>query len=798
MKKSKKILIGLFLLTSFFSFSQSTINDDKAHRRYWYYRTRFINDFIKMGKNQGECIVLAERNEINGAGTNLAKVGPDQIDLSNMYLATLALEYKLLTRANQNTDETIKEIYQLLYTLNRLDLQMEVVYNAYDNLNQPTILQTQNGVLPTNTNVNDMNGYMMREDLNHDFIASNLGHFNYELQLAGYNGANLNNLPDPIIINNQPAPATSYGSFTGLPHVNNPDGDSKFEQCVNHPLAPINNPLGGPPLYPNYAYEVSLVHDKYYSMLAAFMFIVKYIPSNTYYYENGIAQTFQDGTSGIKEQAIAITNRFDQYVRGNTFALNAVPNDWLIKQPDGSNIGPFAGALMSPYSFSTCRAMCHINNGWPWAWTDNCTNYMDQTALSSGLIGYNGLGSVFGPSMDVAVFVAWNQVISNYPIVVGGAFPMPCWLQMATNTNHWNIEWAELAREVLFETHPIQASISTVENPIDDAPCNGPYNFSNANSNIWSVWPNTDWSAQDRTEHADSQGNNSPFQGNYPGVDFMFLHNLFYEYLNQQNVPGKYDYAYNLMDNYDSQTWPLAINPPGNLPTFLVGVNSNTSTDKQALIKVFQNLSSRAQIYATSSPAAPSNVIPSYVEYRAGKEIALLPEDGSQPGFSAEGGTEFSAYISRYLCTYGDPYGQGMRGVPNASVNDYESDGMNTEVPIHYVEHPKSDSDLYTGGYPEGSSVSMSQFHDNTIEQPKKMQVAPNPNQGAFSITISGVEENEEFNLMIIDMKGSVIYESDNFNSKEIDLKNYPKGIYFVKLKSNKGFEESKKISINE
>jgi len=91
MEKSKKIWIGLFLLAFFFSFSQSTINDDKAHRRYWYYRTRFINDFIKMGKNQGECIVLAERNEINGPGDNLAKIGPDQIDLSNMYLATLAL-----------------------------------------------------------------------------------------------------------------------------------------------------------------------------------------------------------------------------------------------------------------------------------------------------------------------------------------------------------------------------------------------------------------------------------------------------------------------------------------------------------------------------------------------------------------------------------------------------------------------------------------------------------------------------------------------------------------------------------
>jgi hypothetical protein len=424
-------------------------------------------------------------------------------------------------------------------------------------------------------------------------------------------------------------------------------------------------------------------------------------------------------------------------------------------------------------------------------WTDNCTNYMDQTALTTGIGAYTALGGYISPSMDISVFNAWGQVISNYPMTWFG-IPTPCWFAMTPNTHHWNLEWAELAREVLFETHPINASISTIENPIDDAPCSGPYNFSNG-SNFWNAWPNTNWSSQDRTEHSEAMGDNTPFQGNYPGVDYMFLHNLFYEYLNQQNVPGKYDYAYNLMDNYDAQIYPLALHLPGT--TFLFGVNSNIPPDKQALIKVFQNLSSRAQIYAVSSPAAPTNVIPSYVEYRAGKEIALLPEDGSQPGFSAEAGTEFSAYISRYLCTYGDSYGQGMRGASNTSVNDYETDDMNTMVPIHYVEYSKSGSDLYSGGYPEGKSISASQL---SIEPSKKMQVVPNPNQGEFRIIINGAEKNEEFNLMIIDMKGSVIFENNNFNFQEIDLRNYPKGIYFVKLKSNKGYEESKKISITE
>ncbi|MGZ3900330.1 MAG: hypothetical protein ACXVC7_16360 [Bacteroidia bacterium] len=56
------ILYILFAVINL-SFAQPAIDNDKAHRRYWFYRTRMINDFMKIGKNQGECIVLAERNQ---------------------------------------------------------------------------------------------------------------------------------------------------------------------------------------------------------------------------------------------------------------------------------------------------------------------------------------------------------------------------------------------------------------------------------------------------------------------------------------------------------------------------------------------------------------------------------------------------------------------------------------------------------------------------------------------------------------------------------------------------------------
>jgi hypothetical protein len=54
----------LFIVLSLWVKSQ-TIDNDKAHRRYWYYRTRMINDFMKIGKNQGDCLVFIKNNSNN-------------------------------------------------------------------------------------------------------------------------------------------------------------------------------------------------------------------------------------------------------------------------------------------------------------------------------------------------------------------------------------------------------------------------------------------------------------------------------------------------------------------------------------------------------------------------------------------------------------------------------------------------------------------------------------------------------------------------------------------------------------
>ena len=814
----RNLLLSVILscvVTQIIAQELSAEENAKAHRRYWYYRTRFINDFIKLGKEQGESIVFSERNfNLTPDGNILSgNVGPDQIDLTNMYLATLALEYKLLTRANQNTQETIKEIYQLLWTLNRLDLEAEHLWS-----NQNSYTLQANGTL---------NGFMLREDYPNSFIPSNKLHYNYSMREFN---------------------STDSLSYTGLGHINNLSNGNKFKTYVITPST-LNKQ------------NCSLVHDKYYSMFGAFMLLVKYIPPGTVYFENGNPQAFQDGEIDIREEVKNITNRIHPYLKGNTFA-NIPSNDWIIKQPDGSDIGFLNGSGATAFSFTSMRMICHINNGYPWQWTNICTAYSDPIAATIGFASYNTLNDLILPGTDQAVFLAWGQAGSNYPdpnIILPGV-PTPCNIDMILNTASHDIRWAELLRRVLFQTGFLYPAKEHFANPINIAPCNGPYNFGDLTQVTPNcLYPNFEWSSHDRTEHPNYKGNGcnanpgdlGAFSGNYPGVDYMLLHNLYYEYLNQEDdgpgpaESGAYKNAVNLMDNYDEQTWPLQIiiNPGGGGgglgKNYTIGVDANINTiinppgpggpvltvKQPARIKLFQNLESRAQIYASASPAAPNNTISSKVEYRAGKEISLMPEIGGQPGFEVKLGSDFTAYIQRYICS-GNSDPLQMKQNPNNENNrnnDYENDDMNTEVPIHYVQGPKSDSDLYPYGNENEETYSTENTTDvqnalveqyniandnnnqnqitslENIAAKQRFIALPNPNNGVFKVYANRIADNEVFELSVYDMKGQMILNYKNLKdnvSLEIDLSNNSEGIYMLHLNSSLGGKLIKKVTV--
>ena len=54
MKLLLKINVLLIIIISNATFAQTTTDN---HRKYWYYRSRLVNDFMKVGLGQGEITI---------------------------------------------------------------------------------------------------------------------------------------------------------------------------------------------------------------------------------------------------------------------------------------------------------------------------------------------------------------------------------------------------------------------------------------------------------------------------------------------------------------------------------------------------------------------------------------------------------------------------------------------------------------------------------------------------------------------------------------------------------------------
>ena len=252
-----------------------------------------------------------------------------------------------------------------------------------------------------------------------------------------------------------------------------------------------------------------------------------------------------------------------------------------------------------------------------------------------------------------------------------------------------------------------------------------------------------------------------------------------------------YNNAYNYMDNIDENIWPRKIMVfPG---SFLVQGTNNTP----GKVAVFQYLKSKAHIYFTSSPAAPANNIPSNVTYRAGKEIIF------EPGFEVNAGSTFHGYIARYIC--GDNSDAMLMRQANDSVykylytNDYEGDDINP-IPIHYVESPKSDSDLHPVVSETSEVYDVTPVINSTyIPTGSDFIISPNPSKGIFKIQNKKTTEDEKLSVRIFDMKGQLVFALDDIaDDQEINLVQYSKGIYLAQIFSSLGSSKSKKIELTD
>jgi hypothetical protein len=96
MKKYFLLLMSFVLLNSP-SIAQGVPNSAYINlEKYWFYRYRLVNDFMKIGENCGESIPAQDRNAYPPNALSRIEWGDATIDLGN-YISMLATEHRMLS-----------------------------------------------------------------------------------------------------------------------------------------------------------------------------------------------------------------------------------------------------------------------------------------------------------------------------------------------------------------------------------------------------------------------------------------------------------------------------------------------------------------------------------------------------------------------------------------------------------------------------------------------------------------------------------------------------------------------------
>jgi hypothetical protein len=160
-----KALLPLLIvfLTSTIAYSQT---DQENLDKYWKFRNDYVQKFMKIGPERGESLPAGVIVPL-GCRDNLDTINDveygsmswgDGMIRHGFYLRLLATEYALKKKYDQDLTGTLNELYYALFAINRLDIRAEKslddiysIPNYYDNLN-------------------DLNGFYMREDVPENFF----------------------------------------------------------------------------------------------------------------------------------------------------------------------------------------------------------------------------------------------------------------------------------------------------------------------------------------------------------------------------------------------------------------------------------------------------------------------------------------------------------------------------------------------------------------------------------------------------------------------------------------------------
>lgn len=582
------LTICVFILTSILSQAQ---NDHLNHQKYWFYRWRLLKSFMVVGDCDGCSIPANQRHHyswLNNEIDNL-KFGDGTIILGQ-YISMLATEFKLLTINNQSTLQTRKELFYALKAFNRLDIKAEDCMN----------MNCLGSTIP-------LNGYFMREDIPADFL----------LQYPELMPANETS---PLSVGHL---MTDYTADAG-----------NGSQCV----------------------EMSI--DQIVGMLTGLKLCSMYIPSSTFYRgdnDNLAPFQFQDNVIDILEEVKAITRRIVTYAKSC---------NWILQRPCGGHVnGGHGGYIAINYASPINQIAYDITGDFEFnqanpvnAIINQCNwNYaVDYAILSPG--EYNWVTN----GMTYQLMASGGQIVPMLPPscpILSDDRNILANQSSGGQAGKCTFEWMPLLHS-LVENYNLTSNLwpNTYADYINSAPCEGPYSFREPSVNcvnglaICNAYPYPDknighynWSSSNllnspgrRWTNAElnnnSQLSGNIFEGEYNGLDYMLLYNLYR--LNQIRQDNNNSVGYTDLRNISIPiVLPYTIPNPLS-PTTVIGNHANPQK-----IESFESITSVNKILADGD-----------VTFRAGKEIAL------KPGFEVHSTADFHGYIQPLICNTNDNY----------------------------------------------------------------------------------------------------------------------------------------------
>jgi hypothetical protein len=256
--------------------------------KYWYYRDRMNTEFM-LGQGLGDGLSLPANERLtNTIPVGQVKFGDVTISLA-YYIATLAMEYKMLNDAGHDASATLDELYYAIEAINRLDRNAELDWGGGQNLN----------------------GFFIRDDVGRNF--NNNGAPDVQSPIYQAILSHLNSGSNPVVA-------------TGM--------DSDWFDFFRRPPYSVNKK--------KYWHAESF--DQIIHIVVAVMTVKQCMPNVTY------PLNFSHGTNSFSDEVTSIYKEMINYVHSPGQPTGVI--HWNIKDPNGNKVPRGVNMWALAYGFS--------------------------------------------------------------------------------------------------------------------------------------------------------------------------------------------------------------------------------------------------------------------------------------------------------------------------------------------------------------------------------------------------------------------------------------------------------------